>query len=62
MAKDTAACPYCGTKVDILTGSLRPHLVGGKDKGDVCDGGGLSVDRLSAPAGVDEDAEKGNKS
>lgn len=53
MAKsDTATCPYCSNKVDIKAGSLRPHL---KTKdGDVCDGGGLSVDRLAAPAGVDE--------
>lgn len=54
MAKDTAACPYCGFKAEVKAGSLRPHLVGGKDKGDVCDGGGMSVDRLAAPAGVDE--------
>lgn len=60
MSKDTAACPYCGFKADITGGSLRPHLVGGKDDNDVCDGGGMSLDRLNIPAGVDDDANKGS--
>lgn len=54
MAKDTAACPYCGFKADVKAGHLRPHLKGGKDGSDVCDGGGMAVERLTAPAGQDE--------
>lgn len=62
MASDKGKCPYCAASVEVKAGSLRPHLKGGKDNADRCDGSGLDVTRLSAPAGVDEGrAETGAK-
>lgn len=63
MAKDTATCPYCAAKsIEVKAGALRPHLLGGKDGADRCDGSGLDVTRLSAPAGQDEGrTEAGSK-
>lgn len=62
MASDKGKCPYCATSVEVKAGALRPHLKGNKDGADVCDGGGLDVTRLAAPAGVDEGrTESGSK-